>query len=666
MQNLNSSLETAASKSTESPYSDSDGSAFVSPLQHSSSGRTRRGSVFPATAQSEWFKWLPPLFSTCPDPSVPNQRLCISAVVCPDRNGICLSAVDFNGASYSVTLNHVELERIKPLQMSVSVFFNAMAKQFVDQTFRVYRSGAKVMLILKDDVCFSLRHNDDAASVTWTMLSNVLRAVTLRTCDDPSEAVSALNIELEQLRVDIKKLEEERARLRLVVAQHEAEEREHLLQYATLQNELVAATEDYHQICDSRGIDPKDFEGPIEPPADSHSAYGRPPLDTDCRPYDITLLMLMKASLCQSPESDAETGNWGGSFKRPTSSSVVRLLSLSEYNTQMELLPMGKTAKVLECLQKLDCWDFDVWTMQDMTAQGSMFYTAYALFLKWDLFRRLDIDEEVAINFFSQVEAGYHPNPYHNAVHGADVMHIVHYALGKGGAREALALQDHDVLAMLLAGMIHDFDHPGLNNNFHIKVQSYLATLYNDRSMLENHHLAEVFDLLKTRRFNVLQSLTPQQYSDVRDMMIEVVIYTDMQLHAKILGNWKRRLTQDHNLSQRKEDQRLALSMCIKMADISNCCRPLNMYLKWSTVLVAEFFLQGDNEKTRGDPVSPFMDRQQPYMGKSQVAFMNYVVIPMFESVAEFLPQLAFTVEIAASNAAYWKDQRDSKGDGGR
>lgn len=38
--------------------------------------------------------------------------------------------------------------------------------------------------------------------------------------------------------------------------------------------------------------------------------------------------------------------------------------------------------------------------------------------------------------------------------------------------------------------------------------------------------------------------------------------------------------------------------------------------------------------------------RQQPYMGKSQVAFMNYVVIPMFESVAEFLPQLAFTVEV--------------------
>lgn len=106
-----------------------------------------------------------------------------------------------------------------------------------------------------------------------------------------------------------------------------------------------------------------------------------------------------------------------------------------------------------------------------------MFYTAYALFLRWDLFRKLNIDEQVpprhpptlwrqvirpssrpfddvggskahggggvppgggapphgqvAINFFSQVEAGYHPNPYHNAMHGADVMHILHYLLGR-------------------------------------------------------------------------------------------------------------------------------------------------------------------------------------------------------------------------------------------
>jgi 3',5'-cyclic-nucleotide phosphodiesterase len=321
----------------------------------------------------------------------------------------------------------------------------------------------------------------------------------------------------------------------------------------------------------------------------------------------------------------------------------------------MKNLPEGKTQLVMKCMEKLDEWDFDVWTLQDMTEQGSIFYAAYAMFLRWDLFRRLEIDEQIAINFFSQVEAGYHPNAYHNSMHGADVMHIVHYILLKGQGKEKLQLKDHDVLAMLVAAMIHDFDHPGLNNNFHIKVQSYLSTLYNDRSVLENHHLAEVFDLMKTPRFNLFHCLKPEHALDARETMIEVVLATDMGLHAKVFGAWKRRLAQNHTLHKRKDDQRLALSMCIKMADISNCGRPLDMYLKWSTKLVEEFFAQGDNERARGDTVSPFMDRQQPHMGKGQVAFMNYVILPMFESIGEYLPEMMFAVDIALTNKAYWK-----------
>lgn len=61
---------------------------------------------------------------------------------------------------------------------------------------------------------------------------------------------------------------------------------------------------------------------------------------------------------------------------------------------------------------------------------------------------------------------------------------------------KASPLNQQDVLAALIASMIHDYDHPGLNNNYHIKTQNYLATLYNDRSILENHHLAEVAPLL--------------------------------------------------------------------------------------------------------------------------------------------------------------------------
>lgn len=165
---------------------------------------------------------------------------------------------------------------------------------------------------------------------------------------------------------------------------------------------------------------------------------------------------------------------------------------------------------------------------------------------------------------------------------------------------------------------------------------------------------------MKNPNFNLLSGLTEVQRRDIRETIIDMVLSTDMGLHAKIFGNWKRRIGQDHDLHKRKDDQRLALAMAIKMADISNCGRPENLYLKWGTKLSEEFFLQGDNERNRADPVSPFMDRYAPSMAKSQIAFMNYIVIPMFESIAEYLPEMHFSVDYCESNKNYWASNDDS------
>ena len=92
---------------------------------------------------------------------------------------------------------------------------------------------------------------------------------------------------------------------------------------------------------------------------------------------------------------------------------------------------------------------------------GGLFYTAYALFVRWDFMRKFNMEEDIVINFMSQIEAGYHPNPYHNSMHGGDVMHIVHYILHQGGLKEKVQLSEEDTLAAIIAGMIHDYDHPG-------------------------------------------------------------------------------------------------------------------------------------------------------------------------------------------------------------
>ena len=54
-------------------------------------------------------------------------------------------------------------------------------------------------------------------------------------------------------------------------------------------------------------------------------------------------------------------------------------------------------------------------------------------------------------------------------------------------------LSDIEILASLIAAMVHDFEHTGTTNNFHVMSGSDTALLYNDRAVLENHHISAAF-----------------------------------------------------------------------------------------------------------------------------------------------------------------------------
>ena len=48
------------------------------------------------------------------------------------------------------------------------------------------------------------------------------------------------------------------------------------------------------------------------------------------------------------------------------------------------------------------------------------------------------------------------------------------------------------IFTILVAAAGHDVDHPGRTNGFLVKTSAPLALLYNDASVLENHHAATV------------------------------------------------------------------------------------------------------------------------------------------------------------------------------
>ena len=199
----------------------------------------------------------------------------------------------------------------------------------------------------------------------------------------------------------------------------------------------------------------------------------------------------------------------------------------------------------------------------------------------------------------------------------------------------------------MFASSVHDYNHPGINNSFHVKTQNYLAVLWNDRSVNENVHASSVFEIMRLEQFDVwfifpilplfiqfnyqiLESFSQEKQKEIRDVIVELVLGTDMGLHAQILQKFKKKLETNLRLS-RRHDMTLALTMVVKMADISNCGRPKNLYHAWCNQIADEFFMQGDRERLLGLAVSPFMDRYTTVISRGQTAFMTYIVVPLFE-----------------------------------
>lgn len=102
-----------------------------------------------------------------------------------------------------------------------------------------------------------------------------------------------------------------------------------------------------------------------------------------------------------------------------------------------------------------------------------------------------------------------------------------------------------DILSIILAAAVHDYEHPGTNNIFLINVQDKLAIRYNDVSVLENHHIASAYALMKLSQYDCLNKLCHDDKEGIRKRMIHMVLSTDMSKHFSELGIFKSRVSSD-------------------------------------------------------------------------------------------------------------------------
>ncbi|KAI6654176.1 CAMP-specific 3',5'-cyclic phosphodiesterase 4D-like isoform X3 [Oopsacas minuta] len=337
-------------------------------------------------------------------------------------------------------------------------------------------------------------------------------------------------------------------------------------------------------------------------------------------------------------------------FKRPTS-IPKQMSNKSDIRHNTELLTFLRS--------NINDWDINIFKVNTLADGYPLAATTYVILESHDLFKKCKIDETTFINYIAEVENAYRDNPYHNGIHAADVVFNANYLLSCETFQGAL--QDWMILGLIIAAAIHDCDHPGRNNKFLINTKNDLALTYNDESVLENHHCATGFKLLKESKNNIFANFNSKAYGMTRRLIIDLVLATDMSKHLVIIGKLKTTIES----FKFKESEELELSSShfsdilhalLHCADLANPAKPLEIAIQWSRNIEEECYQQGDEERNMGLEISHMCDRRNPIFEKNQFTFLMFVALPLWESWSELVyPHATIMLDHLSSNKEYWE-----------
>lgn len=293
--------------------------------------------------------------------------------------------------------------------------------------------------------------------------------------------------------------------------------------------------------------------------------------------------------------------------------------------------------------------DFDIFALLDEyrrdcngslpDATAKLFVTVCLnIFCSYSFVQSLDFDIAKLVAFFRAQEQLYGNNPYHNAVHAADVLQTTHMYLMTNHVYQNFS--DTELFSVLFAAGAHDLGHLGTSNVFLQNISHPTAVLYNDTSVQENYHTALAFHLLRQPGTDFLAGSkvwTDALHRDFRSCVVDVIWGTDMKNHATLSASASSIL--EDGVIEDAEVPALMRAI-VHAADLSNPLKQWSVYMEWASRVVGEFWRQGDEEQRRGSKISPMCDRNGANFAKAQKGFIEFVVRPWMRTLERVLPPI--------------------------
>ncbi|KAH0793463.1 3'5'-cyclic nucleotide phosphodiesterase family protein [Histomonas meleagridis] len=283
-----------------------------------------------------------------------------------------------------------------------------------------------------------------------------------------------------------------------------------------------------------------------------------------------------------------------------------------------------------------------------------LFKVAYTVFDEFSLLEKFKITNELFFNFLYKLRETYNEPPYHNWIHAIDVLQYFAYQIKITKLNNIL--NSLELLAICVASICHDVGHMGFNNAYNINAETPLGILYKDQSVMEMHHCDMAIHIISKDTCNIFYSISENDKTKLWKWIITMILATDMAHHFKLLKNANDIMDQGPINLANESHRIMAMTMLMKVADISNVSRPFPIADKWCDVLSEEFWRQGDCELAHGLEISSNLnDRNNKQKAKGQIGFYTFVCIPLYQAMARIFPELECNVDSVKSNLEVWK-----------
>ncbi|XP_035870609.1 rod cGMP-specific 3',5'-cyclic phosphodiesterase subunit alpha isoform X4 [Phyllostomus discolor] len=286
---------------------------------------------------------------------------------------------------------------------------------------------------------------------------------------------------------------------------------------------------------------------------------------------------------------------------------------------------------------------------------------------------KFHIPQEALVRFMYSLSKGYRRITYHNWRHGFNVGQTMFSLLVTGKLKRYFT--DLEALAMVTAAFCHDIDHRGTNNLYQMKSQNPLAKLHGS-SILERHHLEFGKTLLRDEGLNIFQNLNRRQHEHAIHMMDIAIIATDLALYFKKRTMFQKIVDQSKTFESQHEwtqymmleqtRKEIVMAMMMTACDLSAITKPWEVQSKVALLVAAEFWEQGDLERTvlQQNPI-PMMDRNKAdELPKLQVGFIDFVCTFVYKEFSRFHEEITPMLDGITNNRKEWKalaDEYDTK-----